>query len=46
MIADNSEDDEANNQYRIDPKVREKSKIGKQVKAMAEDIKKFRALLS
>lgn len=45
MIADNSDNDEADH-YTIDPKVREKNKIGREVKAISEDIKKFRGLVS
>lgn len=47
MIAENSEDDEGEEDpYKIDPKVKETSRIGKEVNEIATDIKKFRGLLN
>lgn len=47
MIAENSEEDEGDEDpYKIDPRVKETSKIGKEMNDIALDIKKFRGLLN
>jgi len=46
ILADNSEaEDDDIDIYKVDPKVKERSRIGKEVVEMGKEVQKFRSLL-